>query len=92
MVLAEYLMPIPSHGQRATCYHVTMEIPKVPLEKPIHVLRTGTASVGKPSQRGHTVCSGLMNGIAHGQAGRSTLVLLAPHKLMGKASVLCGTR
>lgn len=80
----------PSHGQRATCYRVSMEIPKVPLEKPICVLQTVTASVGEPSRGGHAAGSGLMNGIARRQADGSPLVLRAPHKLVGKALVSCG--
>lgn len=80
-------MQIPSCKQRATCYHVTMEIPKVVLDKQICALQNR-----KPSQRGRTICSGLVNGIAHGQADRSPLVLLAPQKLRGKALVLCGPK
>lgn len=61
-------MQIPCCEQRATCYNVTMEIPKVPLDKHICALQNITAPTGKPRQRGRTVCSGLVNGIAHGQA------------------------
>lgn len=89
MVLDEHLMPIPSWtGQH--CHHITMEIPKVPLEKPIQVLQIITAPIGKESWRDDTICSGLMSGMARGQADRSPLILV--EELMGKAPIFCGTR
>lgn len=80
-------MPIPSCGQGDTSYLIATEIPKHSLEKPVQVLQTITASIGKPSWRDDTICSGLMSGIVHGQADRRR-----PwswwKKLMGKAPIL----
>lgn len=38
----------PSCGHHTTCCHVSMEIPKVPLEKPKGVLQPFSTSAGKP--------------------------------------------
>lgn len=60
----------PSCGHRTTCCHVSTEIPKVPLEKPMDVLQPFSTSAGKPSRTAMVwgMLSNPWAGLARGQA------------------------
>lgn len=88
VVLDEHLMPIPLWAGWH-CYHITMEIPKVPPEKPIQVLQIITASMGKAGEMTPFAVGRWVEWAMAKQRGSPWSWW---KKLMGKAPILCGTR
>lgn len=76
------------HGQGDTCCHITMELPKFLLKTNPDVA-DHPVSIGKPSWRDDTICSGLVSEPKVKQTGTPWSWW---EKLMGKTPILCGTR